>query len=60
MTKLFDYRFGGKSGDLGGHSFGNLLIAALSDISGDFVQALRDSGRFWLFAGRSCRRPCSG
>lgn len=31
MTKLFQYRF--SAGDLEGHSFGNLLIAALADIT---------------------------
>ncbi|NLO74323.1 MAG: uridine diphosphate-N-acetylglucosamine-binding protein YvcK [candidate division WS1 bacterium] len=43
MTRLFEYRFAEEGGELGGHSFGNLLIAALSDISGNFLQALRDS-----------------
>jgi len=37
---LFRYRFGG-SGDLGGHSFGNLFLAALTEVTGDFVEAVR-------------------
>jgi uncharacterized cofD-like protein len=52
MTRLFDYRFRGQAGDLGGHSFGNLLIAALSDISGDFIQALRDSSHILAIHGQ--------
>lgn len=40
LSKLFRYRFRGK-GDLGGHSFGNLFLAALSEITGDFAEAVR-------------------
>jgi len=40
LTRLFRYRFGG-SGDLAGHSFGNLFLAALTDVTGDFVEAVR-------------------
>ena len=51
MTQLFNYRFDRQAGDLSGHSFGNLLIAALTNISGDFVQALRDSSRILAIHG---------
>lgn len=40
MSKLFRFRFGGE-GDLGGHSFGNLFLAALSEITGDFSEAVK-------------------
>jgi uncharacterized cofD-like protein len=40
LARLFRYRFRG-SGDLGGHSFGNLFLAALTDVTGDFVEAVR-------------------
>jgi len=40
LARLFRYRFRG-SGDLGGHSFGNLFLAALADVTGDFVEAVR-------------------
>lgn len=40
LSRLFRYRFGG-SGDLAGHSFGNLFLAALADVTGDFVEAVR-------------------
>ena len=40
LSRLFRYRFGG-SGDLAGHSFGNLFLAALAEVTGDFVEAVR-------------------
>jgi uncharacterized cofD-like protein len=40
LSKLFRYRFGG-TGDLAGHSFGNLFLAALTEVTGDFVEAVR-------------------
>ena len=40
LSRLFRYRFRG-SGELGGHSFGNLFLAALADVTGDFVEAVR-------------------
>jgi len=44
LTQLFQYRFGEDTG-LGGHSFGNLFISALSDITGSFEGAIVESGR---------------
>ena len=44
LTQLFQYRFGDDTG-LGGHSFGNLFISALSDITGSFEKAIAESGR---------------
>ena len=44
LTQLFQYRFGEDTG-LGGHSFGNLFISALSDITGSFEEAIVESGR---------------
>ena len=52
MTELFDYRFNGQAGGLGGHSFGNLLIAALTEITGDFEQAIREASRVLAIRGR--------
>ena len=40
LSRLFRYRFRG-DGALGGHSFGNLFLAALTEITGDFVEAVR-------------------
>jgi uncharacterized cofD-like protein len=44
LGQLFQYRFGEETG-LGGHSFGNLFILALSDITGSFEKAISESGR---------------
>src|SRR5712691_7331844 len=40
LSRLFRYRFRG-TGELGGHSFGNLFLAALTEVTGDFVEAVR-------------------
>src|SRR5690242_8462491 len=40
LSRLFRYRFRGE-GELGGHSFGNLFLAALSEVTGDFTEAIR-------------------
>lgn len=42
LSRLFRYRFRG-DGELGGHSFGNLFLAALTDVTGDFTEAIRQS-----------------
>ena len=38
LRTLFQYRF--TQGELEGHSFGNLFIAALAEVSGDFASAI--------------------
>lgn len=40
LARLFRHRFSG-DGELGGHSFGNLFLAALTEVTGDFVEAVR-------------------
>jgi len=51
LTQLFQYRFSGEPG-LTGHSFGNLFISALSDITGSFEEAVAESGRVLSVYGR--------
>jgi uncharacterized cofD-like protein len=51
LTQLFQYRFNG-SPDLEGHSFGNLFITALVDITGSFEDAVAESGRVLSVNGR--------
>jgi len=51
LTQLFQYRFSG-SGNLDGHSFGNLFITALADITGSFEGAVAESGRVLSVSGR--------
>lgn len=41
--QLMEFRF--ESADVEGHSLGNLMIAALTELSGDFEEALRTVGR---------------
>lgn len=40
LAKLFAHRFRSGSG-LGGHNFGNLFVAALTEITGDFAHAIQ-------------------
>ena len=40
LAEVFQYRFGGAKG-LAGHAVGNLLIAALAELKGDFLEAVR-------------------
>ena len=40
LSKLFKHRFSG-DGPLAGHNFGNLFLAALSEVTGDFAEAVR-------------------
>jgi uncharacterized cofD-like protein len=47
LTRLFDYRFPGQ-GPLGGHSLGNLFLAALTDVSGRFEEAITCSSDLCL------------
>jgi uncharacterized cofD-like protein len=51
LSHLFQYRFSGEP-DLDGHSFGNLFISALSDITGSFEEAVAESGRVLSVHGR--------
>lgn len=51
LTQLFQYRFSGEPG-LNGHSFGNLFISALSDLTGSFEEAVAESGRVLSVHGR--------
>lgn len=52
LTQLFQYRFPNGSSGLDGHSFGNLFISALSDLTGSFEEAVAESGRVLSVSGR--------
>ncbi len=52
VGKLFNYRFENESATLSGHSFGNLFIAALTQVTGNFEQAVIESGRVLATRGR--------
>jgi uncharacterized cofD-like protein len=51
LGRLFQYRFQAGRG-LVGHNFGNLFLAALTHITGDFVEAVRVSGKVLAIRGR--------
>ena len=42
LKEIFKYRFGGAKG-LGGHAVGNLLLTALAELKGDFLEAVKTS-----------------
>ncbi|MHB1022873.1 MAG: gluconeogenesis factor YvcK family protein [Acidobacteriaceae bacterium] len=50
LSQLFQYRFDSGEG-LVGHSFGNLFVAALSGITGDFTQAVQMSSQILATRG---------
>ncbi len=50
LSRLFQHRFA--LGDLQGHSFGNLFVAALTEITGDFAQAVQMSSQILATRGR--------
>lgn len=50
MERLFQYRFGGGS-TLEGHSFGNLFVLAMTGVTGNFEQAIRETSRVLAVKG---------
>lgn len=48
----FEYRFPAGSGDLEGHALGNLIIAGLANVTGDFGRALDLAGELLGATGR--------
>jgi uncharacterized cofD-like protein len=51
LGRLFQYRFASGNG-LKGHSFGNLFLAALTHVTGDFTRAVRVSAEVLAIRGR--------
>ena len=52
VTKLFQYRFNKNVSELGGHSFGNLFITAMCEITGDMYKAVIESSKVLAIRGR--------
>ncbi len=50
LSQLFSYRFAKGSG-LSGHSFGNLMIAALEEITGSFENAVKEASKILSVQG---------
>jgi uncharacterized cofD-like protein len=51
LSRLFTHRFRGGDG-LKGHNFGNLFVAALTEITGDFAQAVQLASKVLATRGR--------
>lgn len=51
VTKLFQYRFT-TGNDLGGHSFGNLFLTAMCEVTGDMYNAVSESSKVLSIRGR--------
>ena len=51
MTQIFQYRFAASAG-LNGHSLGNLLITALTEITGSFEAGIAESARVLAVQGK--------
>lgn len=51
LSQILQYRFNSGQG-LAGHNLGNLIIAALTDITGDFVTAVKEMNRVFAVQGR--------
>lgn len=52
VGRLFQYRFDQEGSVLSGHSFGNLFITALTQVTGSFEQAVIESARVLAVRGR--------
>ncbi len=55
VRDLFQYRFPKEIPELGGHSFGNLFLTVLSQITGDFEKAIKAASE--VLAVRGCVFP---
>ncbi len=51
LSRLFRHRFR-SGGELEGHAFGNLFVAALQEMTGDFAQAVKLAGEVLATRGR--------
>jgi uncharacterized cofD-like protein len=51
MESLMQYRFKGES-NLDGHNFGNLFLAALTGVTGDFEAAIKESSKVLAVRGQ--------
>ena len=52
VTQLFNYRFDNNGSELDGHSFGNLFITALTQVTGSFEEAVIESSKVLATRGQ--------
>ncbi len=50
LRSVMNYRF--ENGNLGGHSFGNLLLSALEKVTGSFEKAVEEAGKILFIRGK--------
>ena len=51
LAGLFEYRFS-SNGELGGHTVGNILLTALTELKGNFPMAIQAASRLLAVRGR--------
>lgn len=51
LAGLFEYRFS-SNGELGGHTIGNILLTALTELKGNFPKAIQAASRLLAVRGR--------
>lgn len=52
MERLFQHRFTERARDLAGHTLGNLIIAGLQELTGDFNHAIQQTSQVLAVRGR--------
>lgn len=52
LAEVLKYRFNNGGSGLAGHSLGNLILAAMTDITGDFVTGVTELSRIFAVRGR--------
>ncbi|MCD4814193.1 YvcK family protein [bacterium] len=52
MSQLFQHRFKGRGSGIEGHSFGNLFITALGEITGDFATGVQAASQVLAVSGQ--------
>ena len=52
LEKLFQHRFGAEGSSLHGHSFGNLFLAAMTEMTGSFEEAVAEVSRVLAVRGQ--------
>lgn len=52
FTSLMNFRFEGEDGDVGGHNLGNLILTALTQTTGSFMEAIRTFSKFLNVKGK--------
>ncbi len=57
LSRLFQFRFQ-EAGEIGGHSFGNLFIAAMTEVLGDFGSAVHEASNILAIKGRVIPVTC--